>query len=308
MQQIVVLGGLGFIGSHLCRALIASGYAVRVFDKLYASRHLVHDIADQLTIIEGDISRPHDVLAAIADCEIVINLVHTTVPGSSMEDPVYDVTTNVAAAAAWLSQLNKTNVQHLIYISSGGTVYGTPRYNPIDEEHPTNPISSYGITKLTIEKYAAMYAALYGIKLHIIRPSNVYGVGQQLNVGQGVIGVMLHRAFTGQPIEIWGSGSAVRDYLYISDLVQAVTRLITYQGSEQVFNVGSGIGISVLDIVDILKRHFADLAITYKPDRGFDVPVNVLNAARLQRETGWQPMTSLEDGIACTLDWLRDQN
>lgn len=307
MKQIAVLGGLGFIGSHISRALVASGHTVRIFDRLYASRQLIHDIADQLTIVEGDIGRPSDVLEAISGCEVVINLVHTTVPGSSMEDPVYDVMTNVAAAAAWLSQLNQTQVRHLIYISSGGTVYGIPRCNPIDEEHPTNPISSYGITKLTIEKYIAMYADLYGIRYNILRPSNIYGIGQQLNIGQGVIGVMLDRAFTGKPIEVWGSGSAVRDYLYIADLVHAVTRLIDYEGSEQVFNIGSGVGVSILDIIDILKRHFADLIVTHTPGRGFDVPVNVLNAARLQRETGWHPTVSLEDGIARTLDWLRDR-
>ncbi len=152
LERISILGGLGFMGSHIGRELVNRGYFVRVFDKLYASHELISDFEDSVEIVEGDGSRPEDVLTAVADTDVVINLIHTTVPGSSMNDPSYDVTSNVAAAANWLQQLRPTGVRKILYFSSGGTVYGVPENIPITEDHPTNPINSYGITKLAIEK------------------------------------------------------------------------------------------------------------------------------------------------------------
>src|SRR5258706_10879894 len=227
-SRVTVLGGLGFMGSHICRELVMRGHTVRVFDKLHTSRELVRDIERDLEIIEGDILRLHDVLPAIADSETVIDLVHTTRPGSSMEDPVFDISTNVVASAKWFAALPKTSVRRILFVSSGGTVYGIPRQIPIDEDHPTDPICSYGITKLAIEKYLAMYASLCGVEYCCLRPSNVYGQGQRLNVGQGVIGVLADRALRGEPLEIWGTGESLRDYLYIEDMVSAMMALLDY--------------------------------------------------------------------------------
>ena len=305
-RRVVVLGGLGFMGSHICRALVARGYAVRIFDKLYALRKLVEDIEPQVEIVEGDISRPDDVLGAISDAEAVINLVHTTVPGSSMKDPAYDVSSNVVAAVRWLSRLDETPVKRLFYVSSGGTVYGIPRTNPIDEEHPTDPISSYGITKLAVEKYVAMYASIFGVEHRILRPSNVYGEGQRLHIGQGVIGVMADRALRGEPLEVWGTGKSMRDYIHVDDLVAATMSLMDYSGHQRVFNISSGDGRSVLDIVAGLREQLdLRVEITHMPERGFDVPANVLSSSRLRAETGWRPQVGLEAGIARTVGWLR---
>ena len=305
-KRIVVLGGLGFMGSHICRQLIVDGHTVRVFDKLYTSQELIEDVKQDIEIIEGDISRPHDVLAAIGDADTLIHLVHTTRPGSSMEDPAFDVSSNVLPSVKWLLLLPETKVRRILFVSSGGTIYGIPRAIPIDENHPTDPICSYGITKLTIEKYIAMYASLYGIEFCFLRPSNVYGEGQRLNVGQGVIGVLADRALRGEPLEIWGSGENLRDYLYIEDMVSATIALVNYRGPHRIFNVSGGEGHSVTDIVRMLSDCIGVMPeIRLKPDRGFDVPANVLDSSRLRRETGWEPKVSLETGIARTVDWLR---
>ena len=306
-RRIVVLGGLGFLGSHICRALVARGYAVRIFDKLYTLRKLIEDIETEVEIVEGDISRPDDVIASISDADIIINLVHTTVPGSSMKDAAYDVSSNVLASVKWLARLGETKVRRLFYVSSGGTVYGNPQTTPITEEHPTEPVSSYGITKLCIEKYVAMYTNAFGVEHRILRPSNVYGEGQRLNIGQGVIGVMADRALRGQLLEVWGTGETLRDYLHVDDLVSAMMALLDYAGAHRVFNVSSGNGRSVLDIVNTLRAH-AGLRVEVKhiPDRGFDVAANVLSSSRLQAETGWAPKVELEDGIARTVRWLKE--
>jgi len=305
-KKICVLGGLGFIGSHICRALVAAGADVRTFGKFHSSRALVADIEHRLTVHQGDVTRAGDVLAAIAGSELVIDLIHTTVPGSSMQDPGQDVVSNVAAAARWLVRLPETDIQSLLYVSSGGTVYGVPQETPISEDHPTNPVSSYGITKLASEKYVAMYAGIAGVRHCVVRPSNVYGPGQRTTIGQGVIGVMARRALAGQTLEIWGSGESIRDYLYIDDMVSATLALLEYDGDCQTFNISSGAGVSVLEIVSALRDALGgQLQLQHTPDRGFDVPNNVLDSSRLQQETGWRASVDLAVGIQRTVDHMR---
>jgi UDP-glucose 4-epimerase len=304
--RVAVLGGLGFMGSHITRALVARGHDVRVFDRLNASREAVRDVEGRIEIVEGDIARAPDVLAAVAGAETVVHLVHTTVPGSSMEDPAYDVTSNVAASAAWLARLPETGLRRVLYVSSGGTVYGLPRENPIREDHPTDPLSSYGITKLAVEKYVAMYCAMHGVAHRVLRPSNVYGAWQRLHTGQGVVGVMIDRALRGEPLEVWGTGESLRDYLHVDDLVGAVVALVAYEGPHAVFNISGGRGTSVNEIVETLRRQLGPaLEVVRKPGRAFDVPANVLDSSRLTAETGWRPAVPLEEGVARTINWLR---
>lgn len=307
-QRVVVLGGLGFMGSHLCRALLAAGYVVRAFDKPHAARAASGDFGRALEIVEGDVACAEEVIDASADADVLVHLVHTTVPGSSMEDPAHDLTSNVVTSVNWLRLLAGTAVRRLVFVSSGGTVYGLPRTVPIEEDHPTDPISSYGISKLAIEKYVAAYASMLGIDHFIVRPSNVYGPGQRLHTGQGVIGVMADRALRGEPLEVWGDGESLRDYLYVEDVADSVVRLLAYAGEERVFNASSGVGHSVLDIVKTLREQLGSLPeVVHRPVRGYDVPANVLDFSRLQRATGWRPSVRLDEGVARTLDWLRSR-
>lgn len=307
-ERVTVLGGLGFMGSHVCRELINRGHAVRIFDKVGASDVQVKDFESHVEIRGGDVSRPDDVLNAISDTDVVINLIHTTVPGSSMKDPSFDITSNVVAAAAWLQRLGQTRVRKILYVSSGGTVYGVPEIVPITEDHPTNPICSYGITKLAIEKYTAMYAKIFDVDYCLLRPSNVYGPGQQLHIGQGVVGVLANRALNGERLDVWGSGDDQRDYLFIDDFVRAVMALVVYQGSQRVFNVSSGRGHSVNEILSILRKQLTTFPeVAHVQERGFDVPVNVLDRSRIRAETDWQPSVDLEAGIARTVEWLKKQ-
>jgi len=305
--SIVVLGGLGFIGSHLSRALVRDGFRVRIFDKLYTSRELIRDFETSVDVMEGDMERPQDVLDALSGSKICFHLIHSTVPGSSMEDPGYDVQSNIVSSVRWLSQLRSTSVKRLIFISSGGTVYGIPQSNPITEDHPTNPISSYGISKLCIEKYILLYGEIYGIASTILRPSNVYGEGQKLNINQGLIGVFADRILKGEPIEIWGDGTVRRDYLYVGDIISGLLRLLEYRGPYTVFNISTGEGHSVLEIVNLLGEIIGkEPQMIFKPARGFDVPVNILSSRRLTEETGWMPQTSLREGISRFVKWLKD--
>lgn len=297
-KHVTVLGGLGFIGSHLCRALLLDGYKVRVFSRQDSVPPLMEDIRSQLEIVIGDITCPEDVLGAIENTDVVIHLVHTTSPGSSMTDPFYDICSNVAATAQWASCFDKTNVRRIVYVSSGGTVYGIPQDNKISESHPTDPICSYGITKLAIEKYFSMYALMHGIENFTIRPSNIYGEGQRLDKGQGVIGTLASRALRGESLEVWGSGEVLRDYIFVDDMISAILSILRYRGTSRTFNIGSGEGHSVLDILDSLRHQLGTIPeVIHKSARGFDVPVNILDSTLLQRETGWRPCVSLDEGI-----------
>jgi UDP-glucose 4-epimerase len=217
-------------------------------------------------------------------------------------------TYGVGSAVKWLERLKETELRRIIYFSSGGTVYGVPETVPITEDHPTNPISSYGITKLAIEKYTAMYANRFGIDYRLVRPSNVYGPGQQLNQGQGVIGILANCALNGERLEVWGKGTDRRDYLFIDDLVDALLKLLVYRGPLNVFNVSSGTGHSVMDLIAVLGKEIRPLPqIVHRAERGFDVPINILDSSRLTQETGWRAMVGFEEGIRRTIQWHKEK-
>jgi UDP-glucose 4-epimerase len=304
--RVLVMGGLGFIGSHLSRALLSAGYRVRIFDKLYNSRQLIADIQDEVEVEEGDMGKLEDVLASLKETDIVVGLIHTTVPASSMEDPAYDVYSNVGSYVKWLAALRGTEVKRIIYVSSGGTVYGIPRRLPVGEDHPTDPICSYGITKLAVEKYVAMYSHMYGIQYRICRPSNVYGEGQHLTIGQGAIGVFLSDCLKGRELEIWGDGEVVRDYLYVADLAEAIVGLIAHEGDGRVFNVSTGAGCSLNRIMEIMTDELKlEVKSRHTEARPYDVPVSVLDNSRLKNETHWTPRTGIVEGMGNYLKWLK---
>jgi len=307
LKTVAVLGGLGFIGSHICRALVASGVPVRVIDREDSPRDRVRDIEHLLDIRTGDVTRVDEILSALADTSTLIHLVHSTVPQGSMSDPAADIIDNVASVARLAARLGMTDIERIVFISSGGAVYGVNDNARIAESEPTNPISSYGVTKLANEKYLAMYAATHGIRCLIVRPANIYGPQQRLDKGQGVIGTLVDRSLRGEPIEIWGTGEVVRDYLYIDDMVAGILALLEYGGSRQIFNIGSGVGHSVSDILSLLGRHLGKLPeVMYKPARGFDVPSNVLDTRLLETETNWKALVPLDEGISRVIASFHD--
>jgi UDP-glucose 4-epimerase len=198
------------------------------------------------------------------------------------------------------------NVPKIVFISSGGTVYGNPVYLPIDEKHPTNPLVSYGITKLTIEKYLQMYSHLYGIKAITLRVANPYGERQRIETAQGAVGVFLNRALKNLPIEVWGDGSVARDYIHISDVAEAFVKALEYSGTKNCFNISSGSGTSLNDLVDMLEDVIGSaLEVRYLPGRLFDVPISVLSNDLARAELKWTPSITIRDGIARTAEWMK---
>jgi UDP-glucose 4-epimerase len=200
----------------------------------------------------------------------------------------------------------KCNVRRLIFISSGGTVYGLPQQNPIPETHPTNPICSYGIQKLAIEKYLYLFRELKDLDSVVLRVSNLYGEFQNLERPLGAVSHFTHRAVAGNPIDIWGDGGVRRDYIHADDVVSALLKSITYQGPEHLFNIGSGRSVSLNQLLDLIKQRVGkEIVVNYSPARRFDVQENVLDITRAAKELGWRPSISLETGLDRLLESKR---
>ena len=222
--------------------------------------------------------------------EVVFHLVSATLPKSSNDNPVYDVESNVMGTLRLLDIARTNGVRRVVFASSGGTVYGLPHTLPISETHSTEPLVSYGITKLTIEKYLHMYHALHGVDYCVLRLANPFGERQRVSAAQGAVAVFLHRALHGETIHIWGDGSVTRDYIYIQDAIGAFVRALSYQGEQRVFNIGSGQGLSLNEILAAIEKLLGrPVARTYEHGRKFDVPVNVLDISRARELLGWQP-------------------
>ena len=305
-MKCLVLGGGGFIGTHLCEGLLASGYQVRVLDRPRLDLDDAEFLAGQVEWLEGDFTNAVDVAAALDGCRWVFHLVSTTLPKNSNENPLYDLESNVASTLRLLDLTRHGDaVRKIIFVSSGGTVYGVPRQTPIPENHPTEPLCAYGIGKLAIEKYLELYRILHGLDYAVLRPANPYGEHQRILGAQGAIPIFMHKALNHEPIEIWGDGSIVRDYIYIGDVVAALLKVMNHEGPERVFNIGSGIGTSLNELVRILQDVTGQtIACRYVAGRSFDVPASVLDITRARTVLGWNPRMPLREGIKRVLEHM----
>jgi UDP-glucose 4-epimerase len=305
-MKALVIGGNGFIGINLVEELLAAGHHVRVFDR-YPSRYRQPDA--RVEYISGDFANHGEVEEAVRGRDCIYHLAYTTLPQSSNEDPMYDVRSNVIDTLQLLQCCVASAVKKVIFISSGGTVYGVPRTTPIKEDHPTEPICSYGISKLTIEKYLQLFHHLHGLEFVVARISNPYGEGQNPNAKQGAVGVFLGNIAQGKPNTIWGDGEVVRDYLYIRDAAQALVRAAEYQpkpDEPRVFNIGSGVGHTLNDIICQIKAVVdVPVEVQFTPARALDVPVNVLDITRAKTYLGWQPKVDLKEGLRQTWSWIQ---
>lgn len=305
-MKILIFGGGGFIGSAIIDRLLQDGHELRIFERPRVVPYRKFTESERVEWSTGDFSSNHDVSDAIYGMDVVLHLVSTTLPKSSNDDPIYDVQSNVVATLQMLNAMVAHKVHKIVFISSAGTVYGNPTYLPIDEKHPTNPLVSYGITKLAIEKYLQMYSHLHGIRALTLRVANPYGERQRFETAQGAVGVFLHHAIKDIPIEIWGDGSVTRDYIHVSDVAEAFVRAVEYSGANSCFNISSGNGTSLNELIDMLEDVLGKpIERQYLPGRQFDVPVSVLSNDLARKELEWAPSISMRNGIARTVKWMK---
>lgn len=306
-KRCLVLGGCGFLGSVIVRNLVSKGWHVRVFDKEGVDTSRLASVLPMIEMITGDFMNLGDLSRALDDMPVVLHFIGTTIPQSSMNDIHFDIETNLLPTVRLLELMRVRPGQKLVYASSGGTVYGIASGSrPLLENAVTEPISSYGISKLSIEKYIRLFGHNYGLPHVILRFANPFGESQYTGRPQGAVGVFLHKIMRGEKITIWGDGSVVRDYIYEEDVALAVEAVLnSSQISSGVFNVGTGKGTSLSELLEITSRvSGVDCNVCYDRSRSFDVPYNVLGISKIAVETGWTPRYSLEDGVRKMLPGL----
>lgn len=302
-MRILVIGGTGFIGSAFAGVALAKGHAVRVLSRHSPDRQNKSHSIGAIEYVSGDISDVEVLDRATADVDICLHAASTTVPFSANNFMELDVNDNLIGSLRAFQSCVRSNVKRVILVSSGGTVYGRPRNLPIVEAHPTDPISAYGIVKLAIEKYLALFGETYGLDYRIARLSNPYGPKQNTASGQGVVAAFVEQILNGKTLLLMGDGTVVRDFVYIDDVADALLRLCSHPGPSRIFNVGSGAGTSIGKIV----ASIADLTqlepnVEYRESRKFDVLKNVLSCELARRELQWSATTTLDAGLRAAID------
>lgn len=302
----LVIGGSGYIGASLVPLLAASGRRVTVLGRKPAP---AHKLPEGVAYIHGDFGQAELIRKLLDLHREVIHLAYATVPNTSFTNPLADLLQNLPPAVQLFEEIAARDCR-LVLVSSGGTVYGEALELPINEGHPTKPISPYGVTKLTMENYAHLYAATHGLEYVCVRPSNAYGAGQRPFSGQGFIATAMAAAMRGQPVQIFGQNGTVRDYLYISDLAAGIVGALLHGKPSETYNLGSGIGLSNRDVIEamtpLLQEIGCAINVECLPERPFDVKANVLDTAKLQLHTGWKPRVGFDEGLRLTREWLRN--
>jgi UDP-glucose 4-epimerase len=307
-MKCLVFGGGGFIGSAITDHLLSDGHSIRIFERPRVEPYRQFCPPESVEWIGADFLNSHDLRVAIRGVDVIIHLISTTLPKISNEDPIYDVHTNVIATLQLLNEMVTAGIRRILFISSGGTVYGSPRTTPIKESHPTNPEVSYGITKLAIEKYLYLYSRLHNLRPTILRVANPYGERQRIETAQGAAAAFIHRVLSNKPIEIWGDGSVVRDYIHVSDVARAFALALRYSGEEMIFNISTGVGTTLNDLILIMESLIGrPVDRKYITGRNFDVPVSVLDNSLAKAELGWAPNVTLVDGLRATIEWAAQE-
>jgi len=301
-KRAVILGAGGFIGINLAKALTTTAHEVVCFDRI-PNPHWPHEVQS----ITGEFSDLPPELLAVMDGATVYHLVSTCRPCQHTHAAADELITDIATTLRYLETTRQRNIRW-IFVSSGGTVYGPDVSCPTNEDAPTNPICTYGLVKLTLEKYFAIYKKIHGTDFIVARVSNPYGPWQDPVQGQGIIASLVYKALTGQTAEVWGDGENVRDYLYIEDTVMGLMELAKHGESGEVYNVSSGRGTSINELIETVRGILGlCLKANYVEARTSDVRTSVLENSKMCNQTKWLPRISLQEGVKMTAEWMTTQ-
>ncbi len=309
--KILVLGADGFLGSNLTISLLKEKkYRVRAFDLFQdgKSRNLEKYRKNQdLEIFQGNFLNREDLKSALDSVDYVFHFVSFTTPGSSMNDPIIDIETNLKGTVELLDECTKAKVKKVIFPSSGGAIYGNQNRESYTESDCLNPISPYAISKLGIEKYLEYFRLTHGLDYLILRLSNPYGPLQNVVGNQGIIPIFLNLIKNNQPVTVFGDGNNVRDYIFIDDTIQNIKRLAFKKKSfYRIYNIGSGIGTSINELLAIMgKITKKKISLQIEAERKSDLKSIILNVRRAESEIEYSSKTNLEQGIKKTWEWIK---
>lgn len=304
--KVLLIGGSGFVGRHLVYACRLAGLRVRISDVAPADEWAGLDVE----YIQGDYRVPELLDYILDGVDMVVHLVHDAILLDLNCTMMSEIERNIQPAIKLMDACCAHSIKKLLFISSGGTVYGRRLEQcPISEDDLTSPISLYGTSKLMIEKIGFLYHVQKSLPFIVARPSNAYGPGQQPYRGQGFIATAMASAIEGRPLDIFGDGSVVRDYIHVRDLSNALVELLRTGLVGETYNVGTGQGVTLRALLDdhilpILEEFGYSLDIRYTQGRRVDVPYNVLNIGKIGSSTAFYPTINLDSGLRETCSWV----
>jgi len=305
MAKILVTGGAGFIGSHVVDLFVAQGYEVVIVDDLSTGR--TSNLNSAAKFYQVDIRSPQ--LREVFEAEKPDYVSHHAAQMDvrrSVAQPLFDADINILGSINVIETAKDFNVKRLIYISTGGAVYGEPESLPCDESHPINPICQYGASKHTVEHYLYMYHVNYGLKYTVLRYPNVFGPRQDPHGEAGVVAIFTGKMLASQAVMINGDGDQTRDFVYVGDCAKANHLAVTVDHQPGIYNLGWGRPTSINEICSVLVN------IT-----GYNLPVEhgvakvgetrhiYLDASKIKKDLGWEPTISLEQGLEKTVDYFK---
>lgn len=299
-NRVLVLGGNGFIGRNICEYFAKKNWLVTSFDLVKPD-----NAADGVEYIEGDFFDDKQLEAVIANQDVIIHSISTVTPGNSTVKFMHGYEKDLVQTAKLCEMLVGTNTK-MIFLSSGGTVYGNQEIQPIPEEAQTVPINHYGCIKICIENIIRTFNIQFHTNFIIARIANPFGPGQDYKKGVGFVDAALKKALTGDEIQIWGDGNTIRDYIYISDVCAMIYALVGYHGDSSTFNISSGTGKSQNEIIDMLKAQGLDFTVKYENARSVDVKKMILDNSKI-KQVYTEPLVSFEDGIKVYCDFLKNK-
>jgi len=302
-MKIAMFGYSGFIGSALTKSYVNQGYEVLCVGRTEPNIH-----SELITYISFDVNAfsNQSLVNSLAGVDCLVYLISTSTPNTSNDNPIRDINENLILFVEVLSAAVIAGVKRVVFSSSGGAIYSNEVEPPYDELSLVKPLTSYVAIKLSCEYYLEIFRKTHSISYAALRISNPYGPGQNSKLGFGVIPTFVKALYEGAPVNVYGDGSAIRDYLYIDDLVQAFLELtpITTSG---IYNVGSGIPLSLLDLISALENVTGkEFDLKFHASRGTDVSSVYLDVNKIKFEIGWQAKIRLMQGLKKYINWFEE--
>ncbi len=305
-MKILLTGGAGFIGSHVADRLLELGHEVIIVDNLVTGKR--ENVPASAKFYEMDICDSQiNKIFAREKPEVVNHHAAQMDVRKSVDDPVYDANVNIIGVINILQNCVKYGVGRFIFASTGGAIYGEQNYFPADEGHPLRPLSPYGITKLTAEKYLYFYQQSYGLTFSILRYANIYGPRQNPHGEAGVVAIFIERILKDMQPIINGNGLQTRDYVYVADVVKA-NELVLNNGDNRIYNIGTGIETNVKEIFHkIVKNTGKNITEKHGPEKPGEQKRSVLNSDLIFKDLGWRPIIGLDEGLKQTVDYFKSK-
>ncbi len=306
-MKVLVTGGGGFVGSHLIEELLIQGNEIVCLDNFTTGKtRNLKSFEERITLIEGDILNPNDIKTALKDVESVYHLAAQISVSHSVRDPLYDASININGFINILNAILNRSVKRIVYVSTGGAIYGEPNQLPASETTLEDPISPYGLSKLVGEKYLKWFNLAHGLSYAIIRPANIFGPRQDPLGEAGVISIFLGKILEQESLEIFGNGTDTRDYVYVKDIATICTSAMGSKENDT-FNAGTGKETSLNDLVSVIEKVTSYTPnIKYLPPRPGDVKKIALDINKAKSKLNWTPQTTLEEGIKHTWNWFKN--